>query len=246
MRLFITSYQKSGTHQIMPMFGGMMPDVVDRGHSNWVDVPKQYGLNRDINWSGVEETAKNLRTFKHNSNIAFGHLAYMPEYAQVFEETDTRVIFNIRDPRDVVVSEYENARRKFEADPKDNPLWNFYDEEAKKRIFQKDDPITDLIILAAARWPRWLGWLEHDFVMKVKYEDLRLNTVETAKKIFAWAQPVGILDARALAKGAEPKPQNPTFRRGVPGEWKTKFKLHHMDLAKELLSETMERMGYSW
>jgi len=34
MRLFITSYQKSGTHQIMPMFGGMMPDVVDRGHSN--------------------------------------------------------------------------------------------------------------------------------------------------------------------------------------------------------------------
>ena len=38
MRLFITSYQKSGTHQIMPIFGGI-PDVVNRGHNEWIDAP---------------------------------------------------------------------------------------------------------------------------------------------------------------------------------------------------------------
>jgi len=246
VRLFITSYQKSGTHQIMPMFGGMMPDVVDRGHSTWVDVPKRYGLNREINWDGVAETVGNLRTFKHYSNRAFGHVAYMPEYAEVLEETDTRVLFNIRDPRDVVVAEYENARRKLEADPTCNPLWNFFDEIEEKRIFEKDDPISDLIVLAAARWPRWLGWMDHDFVKVIKYEDLRLNTWKTAEEISIWTQGVGVPDTNTLAKGAEPKPQNPTFRKGKVGEWKRTFKLHHAKLAKELLEEIIIKMGYVW
>jgi hypothetical protein len=227
------------------MFGGMMPDVVDRGHSNWVDVPDRYGLNREINWEGVTKTANNLRTFKHGSNRAFGHLAYMPEYAQVFEETDTRVIFNVRDPRDIIVAEHENALRKFEAGDR-MPMWNFYGKEAEQHIFEKDDPITDLIVLAAARWPRWLGWLDHDFVLKIKYEDLRLNTLETAREVSIWAQGTGIPDTETMAKGAKPKPHNPTFRRGVPGEWKSKFQLHHAKLAKELLEETMERLGYEW
>jgi hypothetical protein len=244
VRLFITSYQKSGTHQIMPMFGGMMPDVVDRGHSNWVDVPEQYGLNREINWAGVEETTKNLRTFKHHSSMAFGHLAYMPEYAELFEETDTKVLFNVRDPRDVIVAEYENAMRKIQDGDK-MPLWNFFDTKAEKGIFEKEDPITDLIILAAARWPRWLGWLDHDFTLKVKYEDLRLNTYETAKEIFQWVRSVGVLDPRALAEGTKPKPENPTFRRGVPGEWKEKFSIEHAKLSMELLGDVIERLGYT-
>jgi len=244
VRLFITSYQKSGTHQIMPMFG-MIPDVVDRGHNQWIDVPAKYGVTREINWDGVAETANNLRTFKHGQNRAFGHVAYMPEYAKVLEETDTRVLFNVRDPRDVIVAEYENAQSKLLADPQDNPLWNFYDYEEDKRIFEKADPITDLIILAAARWPHWLGWLDHDFVKMIKYEDLRLNTYETAKEIFRWIQPIGIPEARTLAKNAKPKPSNPTFRRGVPGEWKEKFSIKHAKLSMELLGDVLERLRYT-
>jgi hypothetical protein len=243
MRLFITSYQKSGTHQIMPMFG-MMPDVVNRGHNEWINAPKRFGLNREINWDGVAETVNNLRTFKHNSNRAFGHVSYMPEYAKVLEETDTRVIFNIRDPRDVIVAEYENARTKFEANPKDSPLWNFYDEEAGKRIFEKGDPIPDLIELAAARWPRWLGWMDHDFVKVFKYEDIRLNTYETAKEIFRWIQPIGIHDARTLAARAKPRATNPTFRRGVPGEYKETFTKKHHEMAMDLLGDILKKMGY--
>lgn len=246
MRLFITSYQKSGTHQIMPMFGGMMPDVVDRGHSQWVDAPKRFGLNRDINYEGVQETIRHLLYFKHHSNIAFGHVAYMPEYAKVLEDTNTLVLFNVRDPRDVVVAEYMNGLRQIAADGQASPLWNFFDDEAGMRIFEKPDPISDLIELAAARWPRWLGWLDHDFVMKVKYEDLRLNTYETCLKIFQFAQPVGIIDARALEKGTKPKPNNPTFRKGKPGEWAKVFKNHHTKLAKELLTDIMDKLGYKW
>lgn len=243
MRLFITSYQKSGTHQIMPMLQ-IQPDVVDRGHSSYINAPSNYGLNREINWEGVEETVRNLKTFKRGSNKAFGHLAYMPEYAEVFRKTNTKVLFNIRDPRDVVVAEYENARRKFRADPKDNPLWNFYDKDAGKRIFEKDDPITDLIILAAVRWPRWLGWMDHDFVKVIKYEDLRLNAKDTIIELCDWLDGFGCRRIEEMVKSAQPQAGNPTFRRGVPGEWKTAFKLHHIELASELLGKTLERMGY--
>ena len=242
MRLFIVSYQKSGTHQIMPMFG-MIPDVVDRSWQDWVDVPKRYRLNTEINREGIIETVKNLRTFKHQSNKAFGHLTYLPEYAKVLEETDTRVLFNTRDPRDVIVSEYENAKRKVSAGDK-MPLHNFYDAEEEKFLYDHDDPITELIIFAAARWPRWIGWLDHDFVKQIKYENLRLRTLETTREIFDWVRGTGCESADKMAQKAKPVPSNPTFRKGAPGEWLIKFEPHHVELADELLGDVIEKLGY--
>jgi len=226
----------------MPMFV-VSPDVVDRSWTDWVNVPERYGLNKEINLEGVHETVQNLRQFKANSQKAFGHVAYMPEYAQVLQETHTKVLFNVRDPRDIVVSEYMNALRKFDAGDK-MPMWNYYDKEDGKYLFEKEDPITELIIFATARWPRWLGWLEHDFVKKVKYEDLRLNTKETVIEICDWLEGFGCPDIDTIVRNALPKRDNPTFRRGVPGEWKDTFKLHHMKLADELLSGIIETLGY--
>ena len=242
MRLFITSYQKSGTHQIMPMFV-VNPDVVDRSWVDWINVPAKYGLNKEINREGVQETIENLRKFRGLSPKAFGHLAYMPEYAQVFKETDTKVLFNIRDPRDIIVSEYENAQRKFAAGD-EMPLWNYYDQEAEEFIFRKPDPISDLIVLASARWPQWLGWLDHDFVKIVRYEDLRLHTRETIKELIEWLEGFGCSDIDTMVRNAVPRKDNPTVRKGVPGEWKEKFELHHMELADELLGDIIKTLGY--
>ena len=244
MRLFITSYQKSGTHQIMPMFV-TIPDVVDRSSNCWINVPKRWGLNREINQSGVQETVENLQKFESGANRAFGHLSYLPEFAKVFEETDTKVLFNIRDPRDIIVAEYENAQSKFLSGDK-MPLYNYRDQEDETFLFDKKDPITELIIIAAARWPRWLGWLDHDFVMPVKYEDLRLHTRETVEKMVEW---LGGRECNAIddmVANAAPYPGNPTFRRGVPGEWAEKFEPHHTKLAEELLRDIIEKLGYEW
>jgi hypothetical protein len=242
MTLFITSYQKSGTHQIMPMFV-INPDVVDRSWVDWIDVPDKYGLNKEINQEGVQETAQNLRQFKGLSPKAFGHVAYRPEYAQVLEETDTKVLFNIRDPRDIIVSEYENAQRKF-ALGDDMPMWNYYDQEAEEFIFRKPDPISDLIVLAAARWPQWLGWLDHDFVKPVKYENLRLHTRETVEELIEWLDGFGCTTVDSMVKKALPKKENPTFRKGSPGEWKEKFRPHHVVMADDLLSDIIKTLGY--
>jgi len=227
----------------MPIFV-VRPDVVDRGHSQWVNVPERFGLNKEINWDGVAETVENLRVFRNNSMRAFGHIAYMPEYAEVLEQTNTKVLFNIRDPRDVVVAEYENAMREFVADSKSSPLWNFFDVDAKKRIFEKEDPISDLIVLAAARWPQWLGWSKHDFVKTVRYEDIRLRPKETLTDICAWLGGHFCDPIDEMVKNALPKPANPTFRKGNVGDWKRLFKPHHVLLAEDLLGDVLEEMGY--
>ena len=242
MRLFITSYQKSGTHQIMPMFV-RRPDVVDRSGNEWINAPSRYGLNTEINQAGMQETVKDLRVFKDDSSKAFGHISYMPEYAKVLRETGTKVLFNYRDPRDVIVAEYKNAIRKMLAGDT-MPLFNFYNSENKKFLYKHDDPISELIILAAARWPQWLGWLDHDFVKPVKYEDLRLHTRETAKELIKWLGGFGCSDIDTMVKNAIPKKGNPTFRKGNVGDWKTTFKLHHMELAKDLLGDVINTLGY--
>lgn len=244
MRLFITSYQKSGTHQIMPMFMPHIPDVVDRSWNCWVNAPKRYALNPKINRPGVEEVVGNLRQFKGGATKSFGHLSYMPEYAQVFKETATKVLFNIRDPRDIVVAEYGNAQRHFAEERKGFPLYNFRDQEDGKFLYEKEDPITELIILASARWPRWLGWLEHDFVYKVKYEDLRLKPRETVEGICEWLGGEKCSGIDAMVKNAQPNPPPPTFRKGLVGEWITTFQPHHVELSEELLSDIIEKLGY--
>lgn len=246
MRLFITSYQKSGTHQIMPMFSTPILHVVDRSWNCWIDVPERYRLNQKINWPGVEETVRNLQTFRDGSSKAFGHLSYLPEFAKVFERTKTKVLFNIRDPRDVVVAEYENAMRHYREGRKGSPLWNYLDGDDGKFLYEKDDPISELIILAAARWPRWTGWLDHDFVMPVKYEDLRLKQKETIEKIIEFLNGFGCAPVHEMMRRAQPRQDNPTFRRGIPGEWKIKFEFHHIKLANELLRDIIERLGYTF
>jgi hypothetical protein len=242
MRLFITSYQKSGTHQITPMFV-TRPDVVDRSGNEMINAPSKYGLNTEIGVEGVQETVENLRVFRFGSSKAFGHLTYLPEYAKVLEETNTKVLFNIRDPRDVVIAEYENALCKF-GDGDNMPLWNLYDNEKCEYLYRSGDPIAELIILASTRWPQWLGWLDHDFVKPVKYEDLRLNTRETVEELFEWLEGVGCSDVDTMAKNAIPKPKNPTFRKGEPGEWKSAFTLRHAELAMEFLGDIIEKLGY--
>jgi len=231
MRLFLTTYQKSGTHQIMPALR-IMQDIVDRSRNELTDLPARYGRSGLIHWEGVEETCGYLRKFEGKN---FGHVSYLPEYAEALQAQPTKVLLNVRDPRDVIISEYFSAG---------TGKWpNLYVEGYKKNIADLDDPISELIEIAAVRWPKWLGWLNHDFVKMVKYEDLRLNPFETFMEIEEWLKPYEINGAFCAANVA-PRPRNPTFRRGVPGEWKTGMTDEQKKLSEKLLGNIIEKLGY--
>lgn len=231
-RLFLTSYQKSGTHQIMPALG-IEQDVIDRSRNELLDLPKRYGRSGTLDTKGIETTCKGLADFYDK---AFGHISYLPVYAQALQlKEDTKVLFNVRDPRDTVIASYFSASKG---------KWpNLHIEEYGCNIADLEDPISELIQVAAVRWLKWIGWIQHDFVKIVHYEDLRLNGAETMQEIAEWLLPYRI-DVDECVARLSPRPKNPTFRRGVPGEWRTGMTDKQKALANKLLSDVIKLLGY--
>src|SRR3990167_6759854 len=241
MRLFITSYQKSGTHQIMPAMGAV-EQIVGRAYVDMANI-KGYGMT-GINYAGIPETCEHLRDFKEK---AFGHLPYLPEYAESIQAQPTRVLFNVRDPRDVVVANLHSIRKVYY---RTNPPGgkglghlNMKDEVTGELVIQKADPISALIEIESYRWPKWLGWLAHNFVMKVKYEDLRLGGINTLNNILDFTLPYSF-NVYSVNDGLSPNHSNPTFRAGRIGDWKEEFNEHHKRLAERLLGDAISKLGY--
>ena len=252
MRLFITSYQKSGTHQSYPMFMPDCPSIVDRsgvsnkGMDDWGFNSGNYPLPR------MSETIAELESFnKHGRNHvrAFGHVAYLPEYAKAVQTAPTKVVFNVRDPRDVIVAEIARIKM-WEAEDRIQFAWlNYKRESDDKRINEIADPIAEMIMIAAAKWKNWIGWLDHDFVTRLQFEELRLRPLETANWLTEQLKPVVLPKSppqmvEAAAAGRKPGSLTPSFRKGKVGEWKSLFKAHHKKLAYELMGEIIERLGY--
>jgi len=217
--------------------------IVDRCGVNVITVPERFRLPREIN---EEEIPKSVyRILYGKQDRAFGHIAYRPEFADACEENGVKVIFNVRDPRDVVISLYENRHKYDDPNVKGRPLWDFLDYEDNTFVFQKEDVISELIEITAAMWEQWTAWADHSFVYVLKYENLRLRTKEECEKLHDWAGPAtAIPDVDTLIKKSHPRPKNPTFRKGMPGEWNLAFKDHHVKLANKLFAETFEKLGY--
>jgi len=248
MRLFLTSFQKAGTHQIMPALG-MAADIVDRGGNDLRNVPRRYGMSRTVDSDVIEENCKQLRDFScgrgADGTKLFGHLSFRPEYYEAVCSKPTKIIVNIRDPRDVVVSNYYNIQRlHFGKHPGHGHL-NFFDHKANKVLMDTEDPISALIEIDAARWKHWLGWLNPEFenVMVVKYRELRNDGEATIKKIADFIAPHPLHISRALRK-MRPDMTVPRVRRCITGEHKELFEPHHMELANELMGDTIEKLGY--
>jgi len=241
MRLLIVSYQKSGTHQIMPPFEGISY-IIDESRNQVLKIPERYGLSREINQEGMQHTIGWIKDFPDR---AFGHVSYRPEYVDaLLSKGAAKVLFNCRDPRDVIIAEYENIKKGFYKYNSKASWPNFFNRDTQKTIFEGDDPISELIECSAARWPQWLGWLNHDFTSTVKYEDLRLYPKPTMQKVKDQLLPYPTGDIDVMTMKLHPRPTNPTFRRGAVGEWMVRFKPHHKKLAEKLLGDIIERMGY--
>ena len=235
MRLFLTTYNKTGTHQIMPALR-IFNDVEDRSNNSLSYVSRYVPDRIDayIDDEGVKRTCEDLKSFEVH---AFGHLSYMPEFVDALQTRPTKVIFNVRDPRDVIVAELHNMMKHGYNSWLNFPLID------KSCYVSDDDPISHLIDFAT-RWYRWIGWLDHDFVYKVKYEDLRLHPEETVVDMWKWLGDDYRIDTGAVVRGLLPKDHNPTFRKGAVGDWKEHFTDAHKKKAEEMLGEIITLLGY--
>jgi hypothetical protein len=101
----------------------------------------------------------------------------------------------------------------------------------------------------AERFAPYLGWLEHDEVLAIHFEDLIHDRAATLTRIMDHllvraplrASRQLILDS--LEASINPT-KSPTFRSGKTGEWKKYFTEEHKELFKKVGGELLVKLGY--
>jgi len=235
MRLLLTTYQKSGTHQIMPVFTPI-EQLVDRSYQQMNAVNDFYDIPINTEEINIQETIDALKSFK---NKAFGHITFRNEYA--YELLRDRVLFNIRDPRDIIAAEIHNADRKYLEGEKTHTWLNLRIEN--EYLFDLPDRIEHLIKIAKIRWTCWLGWLDFPNISIIRYEDLRLKPEKAYEENETLFLENGV-SFEHLIKSLQPKKKNPTFITGRVGDWKWMFSSREKKLAEKFLGGIINALGY--
>jgi sulfotransferase 6B1 len=246
--LFANSFPKSGTHlltQVLEGFAQIGPAVIS-------------GLPAIVTYqgnTGQQRAEKDILADIDRlmpGDIAYGHLHAIPAMTKRLCQTGMAGFFILRDPRDVVVSHVH-----YVTDMAPNHIHHRYyamelktfDERLRASILgipDADIPFPDI----AERFNPYLGWLEHEEILTLHYEDFMGGGGSAFGRMIDHALVRGFplmvsRDAalRALAESVDPQ-RSPTFRSGKIGGWKNQFNDENKQLFKEVAGELLIRLGY--
>jgi hypothetical protein len=180
-------------------------------------------------------------------------LYYEPLYADELAKRSAVNYFIYRDPRDVVVSEAHYLR--------DMNRWH-----RLHSYFRKATSMEDAIMLSingldppvpgisypniAARFARYIGWLERDDCLSMRFEDLvserQPELIRQVAAFYALRTSTSFdLDAaiETMTLSIAPKKSH-TFRSGKKAGWQREFTPAHRARFAELAGDLLVRLGY--
>ena len=247
--LFANSFPKSGTHlltQVLQGFTALGP-AVDSGlpavvmYDGFSGKPR---LEREI--------AADLARFLP-ADIGYGHLHAIPAAVSLLSSPGTAAYFILRDPRDVAVSHVhyitdlapKHIHHRYYAEE----LHNF-NERLRVSILGRAKMDSSFPGIDA-RFTPFLGWLDTDRVMIIRYEDFITDRVDTLHKVLDHAVKAGFpLYERdqqrvlEIMEAAIDPQRSPTFRRGRISAWKDDFSKDNKRLFKETAGDLLIHLGY--
>mgnify|MGYP001122442902 CR=1 FL=1 len=101
-----------------------------------------------------------------------------------------------------------------------------------------------------ARFEPYLGWLEQDFVMPVRFEVLIHNRRRTLEQMLdhleagGYRLPTSRERALETFERAIDPTRSPTFREGKTGAWREHFTAEHRALFAQVSGDLLQRLGY--
>ncbi|MBI5945486.1 MAG: sulfotransferase domain-containing protein [Chloroflexi bacterium] len=240
------SFPKSGTHlldQILLGFSNVAP-FSKRIHSFYAEYEGESGIKRK-----PEDALAWLDSLRP-CDVASAHLFARPEAVQRVCSPAFAPFFIFRDPRDVVVSHVfyvtdMEARHVHHAYYQSLPDFN-----ARLTVSILGRPDADVEFLNIAdRFAPYLGWLDHDEVMAIHFEDLILDRASALTRIMehllarAPLPTTRQLILNSLETSINPK-KSPTFRSGKTGEWRKHFTDEHKRIFKDAAGDLLIKLGY--
>ncbi len=241
------SFPKSGTHlldQILLGFSRVAP-FARRLHSFYAEYEGASGRKR------APEQALAWLDSLHSRDVASAHLFARPAAVARVISPSFVPYFIFRDPRDVAVSHvfYVTEMEPGHVHHDYYRSLTSFDERLRVSILGRPDAGVEFPNLAE-RFDPYLGWLEQDEVMKIRFEELvhdrratlgriaehllrRVNTLQTPRELLI----------ETLETSINPK-KSPTFRSGKTGEWKKYFTPEHKRIFKDVAGDLLIRLGY--
>jgi len=240
------SFPKSGTHlldQILLGFSNAAP-YSKRIHSFYAEYEDASGRKRS------PEQALAWLDSLYPCDIASAHLFARTEAVERVCSPRFIPYFILRDPRDVVVSHVFYVTDMEARHVHHEYYQSLPDFEARLTVSILGRPDTDIEFPNIAdRFAPYLGWLDHNEVLSIHFEDLINDRAPALTRImdhFLARVPLQaprqlILDS--LESAINPQ-RSPTFRSGKTGEWKKYFTEEHKKVFKEVAGDLLVRLGY--
>ena len=240
------SFPKSGTHlldQILLGFSKVAP-YSKHIHSFFAEYEGESGRKRS------PEQALAWLDSLHPCDIASAHLFARPEAIERLCSPSFIPYFIFRDPRDVVVSHVFYVTDMEARHVHHEYYRSLPDLNARLNVSILGRPEADIEFPnIAERFAPYLGWLEHNEVLSIHFEDLindRASVLNRILEHFLAHVPIHaprqvILDS--LESSINPK-RSPTFRSGKTGEWKKYFTGEHKSTFKDIAGDLLIRLGY--
>ena len=240
------SFPKSGTHlldQILLGFSNVAP-FSKRLHSFYAEYEGITGYKRSpeqaLAWLG------SLRP----GDIASAHLFARTEAVERVCSPRFIPYFIFRDPRDVVVSHVFYVTDMEARHVHHEYYQSLPDFNARLHVSIMGRPDTGIEFPNIAdRFAPYLGWLDHDEVLSMHFEDLIHERAAALNRIldhFLVHIPLRIQRQRILdflEASINPR-RSPTFRSGKTGEWKKYFTEAHKERFKDVGGDLLVRLGY--
>lgn len=179
--------------------------------------------------------------------------AHLPAYPHFLEQVDSlhiRSLYLIRDPRDVVISNFKYVNEIDTTHPSSKFIAALPDDNA--RLTAAIIGIDGAVASVADVWNRFDGWRTHRNTLTVRYEDLvgsRGGGDDKVQKetIRAIAVHLGISltdDELNFIAANVYSTKASTFRKGGTGNWKKVFTAEHVKLFKEQTGDLLIKLGY--
>jgi len=232
-RVYVNAFPKCGTH-LLELIIQTMANPMNTTKGPWAGCFADHSWT--TKWIPDKQVFRQLG-FIRDGTYAKGHLGYREDLMHFLWGIGAAVVFVYRDLRDVAVSlTHHILNEKTHSHPEWYGELGF--DGALLAVIQGLGQYAGVV----RRWEQYAGWLDIDWIHKVKYEDLIQKREEICGEILRYV--IGHA-GRFRGYSVEIPPEeyeqglarmvrrskrtdiSPTFRKGQPGEWREAFKLGH-------------------
>lgn len=276
MKVIINSLPKSGTHLLVRLLNliGMKETkpnlaagqvrltnknpikIILKKRRIWLDGMNNTGIMIDID-NPINKVCKDwiIKILNKTPNNSFhkAHMPYSIETEKIINSLNYKILFIIRDPRDVAISHYnwvmkhpENPEYKYVK--KLNNDYDIVSHVLNGKVFNNGYFLAPL----RKRIENVLGWLESSNTTSVKFENLigekggssKDLQIESIKKIFKYLEIQFDDDFLNYAVENIFYKKSTTFNKGKIGQWKTYFSEETKKIFKENCGDLLIKLHY--